>query len=483
MTPIRPVYLLVPALVLAALAAHLTGLSAWLDVDVIAARRDELLALVEANPLLSGLAFFLIYATAVSLSFPAASVLTLLGGFLFGRWVGTFLVVLAATSGAIVMFWIARTSIGEGLRAKAGPLYRKVEKNMQENAFFYLLSLRLIPLFPFFLINILPAMFRIRTATFALATFIGIIPGTFVYANLGRELGTISDPADLVSPTTLIAFSLLGLMALLPTLYRQFRGRSRRAPTALIAFAALALAAAFGSPPSAYTQTAPHDRFVTLYDALLSAHVAPSRRNGISYAGVDYRAWRQDARHVEARQALLDTSPSALAGRNERLAYWINAYNFLTIDLIVRENEQQSIRNLGGIVRTAWQIHKWPIEGRDLSLDDIEHGIIRPMGEARIHFAINCAAISCPDLREEAYRADGLDRQLNEQVALTLGDTDKGLARRPDGSIAVSKIMDWFREDFAGGDLHVWLVSQGGIKVAPGAPIRFLAYDWTLNSR
>jgi hypothetical protein len=235
---------------------------------------------------------------------------------------------------------------------------------------------------------------------------------------------------------------------------------------------------------SSQAQPGAYEGFLTLYDALLAAHVGPATLNGITYNGVDYGAWRDDPRHAEARDLLLATKPSPVDHPTGRLAYWINVYNFLTVDLIVRENEQQSIKNLGGFFRTPWQVHSWPIAGRDYTLDDIEHRIIRPMGDARIHFAINCAAISCPDLRTEAYRADRLDLQLDQQVAATLADTAKGFRAGDTGqTVYVSKIMDWFREDFSASDLQSWLRSEGGKNLPADADVRFLQYDWTLNGR
>lgn len=221
------VYLLVLALISAAVAAQYSGLSEWFDLDTVGAYRNELLTWAEERPILSAFLFVAGYAGVVALSLPAASVLTLLGGFLFGRWFGTALIVVAATLGAVVIFWIATTSLGAGLRDRAGPFYQKIERNMQENAFGYLLFLRLVPVFPFFLVNIVPALFGIRTRIFALATLLGIIPGTFVYANLGRELGSVSRPQDLVSTQTLIAFSLLGVMALVPSVYGQWVARAK----------------------------------------------------------------------------------------------------------------------------------------------------------------------------------------------------------------------------------------------------------------
>ncbi|ESR24631.1 DUF547 domain-containing protein [Lutibaculum baratangense] len=481
MPRIRPVYLVLLVFLSAAVAAHLLGLGEVLSFQTVRDHRDALLAHVDARPIVAAAIFFTVYASIVALSLPAATVLSLLGGFLFGRWAGTALIVGAATCGAVAIFWIASTSLGESLRRKAGPLYHRVARNLQENAFGYLLFLRLVPLFPFFLVNIVPAMFGVRTRTFAITTLLGIMPGSFVYANLGGELASISDPADLISAQTLLAFSLLGLMALLPTIYTQLKRPGRQA-SAMIVLLAAAIGGAGAVVPT-FAVAGPYDKFVETYDSLLGAHVATARRNGIIYHGVDYRAWASDPRHVEARQILLSSDPATGPAGNDRLAYWINAYNFLTIDLIVGSGEQRSIKNLGNLIQTAWQRHKWAIAGREYSLDDIEHGIIRPMGDARIHFAINCAAISCPDLRTEAYRGDRLDEQLDDQVAATLANPSKGLRRETAGVVEVSKVMDWFSEDFSQGDLRVWLTREAGVRLPPDVEIRFLGYDWTLNSR
>lgn len=212
-------------LVAAVLAAHVSGVADMASLESVQARRSDLLALVEAHPVLAPVAFVAAYVLIVSLSLPVAVVATLLGGFLFGPILGTVLVVVAGTAGATVVFLVARTAFGEGLRRKAGPLYERVATGMRENAFEYLLFLRIVPLFPFFLVNILPALFDVRLRTFVLATLIGIVPGTFVYANLGRELGTISSAGDLFSMKMFLAFLLLGIVALIPAGYRAWKRR------------------------------------------------------------------------------------------------------------------------------------------------------------------------------------------------------------------------------------------------------------------
>lgn len=219
MTVPGPAYLLVVFLAAAAVSAHYFGIVDRLSLETLSGNRDQLLAWVAANPLLSAIAFMAVYAAVVALSLPVATIVSLLGGFLFGRWLGTALIVSAATMGATAIFCVAKSSFGESLRDRAGPLYQKIAEDMQANAFAYLLFMRLVPVFPFFVVNVVPALFRVRTRSFIVATFIGIIPGTFVYANLGRELGTISSLRDLISMPMLLALCLLGVLALVPAVY------------------------------------------------------------------------------------------------------------------------------------------------------------------------------------------------------------------------------------------------------------------------
>ncbi|KQT43174.1 hypothetical protein ASG43_16885 [Aureimonas sp. Leaf454] len=234
-------------LVLAALTigAYALGVTDLLSIEAVKARRGELLALVASHPLSSGAVFLVVYAAVVALSLPAASVMTLLGGFLFGTLVGGILAVVAATSGAIVLFLVARSSLGGPLRQRAGPLAERVAGKFRDNAFEYLLFMRIVPLFPFFAVNIVPALLGVGLRTFALATLLGILPGTFIYAHLGRELGAIASLSDLVSANVLFALTLLGLVALLPAAYRLWKSR-RSGPAALVAILCVAVPAAGG---------------------------------------------------------------------------------------------------------------------------------------------------------------------------------------------------------------------------------------------
>lgn len=203
--------------------AWLAGLGDYFTLPRLQMQKTLFLDFANAHPVLSAVFFVGIYAGAVALSLPVATPMTLLGGFIFDLWMGTILVVTGATAGATVIFLIARTTLGSALREKAGPLYKKIEAGMNENAVSCLLFMRLVPVFPFFIVNIVPALFNTGLRAYVLTTFFGILPASFVYVNLGRALADITSLSDLVSIQTLFAFTLLGLLALVPTLYKKLR--------------------------------------------------------------------------------------------------------------------------------------------------------------------------------------------------------------------------------------------------------------------
>jgi len=212
-------------LISAICAAYTFDLHTYLSLEQIQAQKEQFKDYIDAHPILSPLLFVGIYALCVALSLPIATLLTLLGGFLFGLVQGTLLVVTGATIGATILFIIAKTSLGTTLREKAGKLYEKIEGNMKENAVGYLLFMRLVPLFPFVAVNVVPALFNIPLRIFVLTTFFGIIPGSAVYVYFGQQLGEINTLSDLISPKVLLAFGLLGVFAILPTFYKQFKNR------------------------------------------------------------------------------------------------------------------------------------------------------------------------------------------------------------------------------------------------------------------
>lgn len=218
------------ALIVAAFAAFFAfGLDQYLSFDALRENRQWLVDTVAANHLLSAAVFILLYAVAVAVSLPGASLFTLAGGFLFGAVLGTVYVVLAATLGAVGIFLAARTAFSDILRAKAGPWLAKLQDGFHENELSYLLFLRLVPAFPFFIVNIVPAFLGVSLRTYTVATLVGIIPGTAVYAVFGAGLGEIlaSDAelslAGVLSPELVIGMVGLAVLALVPVLVRRFR--------------------------------------------------------------------------------------------------------------------------------------------------------------------------------------------------------------------------------------------------------------------
>jgi uncharacterized membrane protein YdjX (TVP38/TMEM64 family) len=197
----------------------------YLSLDTIKANRDALLSFADRHFVAALAVAFVVYAGATTLSLPGGLVLSLTMGFIFGRWVGTVLVVIAATVGATLVFLAARYLFADAARKRLGALGGRINAGFTENAFSYLLFLRLVPAFPFFVVNLAPAFTAIPVRTYVLATLIGIIPGTFVYVNLGQTLGRIESLHGLVSRETFLAFGLLGLFALLPVAWKKLKAR------------------------------------------------------------------------------------------------------------------------------------------------------------------------------------------------------------------------------------------------------------------
>lgn len=190
---------------LAAIAAlmvvvYASGAHRHISLDAIIRNHERLEASVEANLARSALAYLALYAVAVAVSFPGASLVTILGGFLFGATMGTALTVVAATVGASVIFLAAKTSLGGVLRERAGRFAQRFAQGFNENAFSYLLFLRLVPLFPFWLVNIAPALFDVKLRTYVTATAVGIIPGTLAYTLVGDGLGGLIAAQEAANP-------------------------------------------------------------------------------------------------------------------------------------------------------------------------------------------------------------------------------------------------------------------------------------------
>ena len=214
---------LVAALALVIVAFFAFGGERYLSLDVVKANRDALLAFTNAHYVAALAIAFVVYVAATAFSVPGGLVLSLTRGFLFGRWVGTVLVVIAATSGATLVFIAARYLFADAARRRMGTLGAKINAGFTENALSYLLFLRLVPLFPFFLVNLAPAFTSIGLRTFIVGTLVGIVPGSFVFVNLGQTLGRIDSLSGLLSTETIAAFVLLGVLALVPVLVKKMR--------------------------------------------------------------------------------------------------------------------------------------------------------------------------------------------------------------------------------------------------------------------
>ena len=210
-------------------AFFLSDASEYLSFESLTKNRSNLLYFASKYGVLSVLIFVITYVLLTALSVPGGIWLTLVGGFVFGGWLGGLYVMLGATIGATVIFLIVRYAFAELFRAKVGTNLSKMENNFQQNAFSYLMFLRLVPLFPFWLVNIVPALLDVRLGTYILASFIGIVPGTLVYSHVGAGLGIFFDAGtkpdlDIIfKPGILLPMLSLALLSLAPILYRKFK--------------------------------------------------------------------------------------------------------------------------------------------------------------------------------------------------------------------------------------------------------------------
>ena len=237
------------------------------------------------------------------------------------------------------------------------------------------------------------------------------------------------------------------------------------------------------------------------WTALLKKHVRlidGGKAGALHYAGM-----AQDQAALRAYAASLSAVPAASFDgwpKAQRMAFLINAYNAYTVELILtRYPKLASIRDLGSLLSSPWKPKFIRLLGTEMSLDNIEHDTLRARGrydDPRIHFAVNCASIGCPMLREEAFVADRLDAQLDEQAQRFLGDRSRNRYNPASGKLEVSKIFDWYGDDFKLG--HRGITSLAGFlgqhadlladapadreKLRAGAvPVSYLDYDWKLN--
>ncbi len=241
----------------------------------------------------------------------------------------------------------------------------------------------------------------------------------------------------------------------------------------------LMLVAALGSASSAAALD------LDAYASLLSAHTAEVE--DLATVRVDYAGLVDSAEWAGLVESLAATGPPPPDRRDAHLAFWINAYNILAIDLVRAHYPVAGIKDIGSFLRPVWKRPAGRVGGREVTLDEVEHQILRPLGEPRIHAAIVCASASCPPLRREPYRAETLDSQLDDNTRVWLADPRKG--SRVDGDdLEISPILDWFEEDFeASGGVLAFLARHGPEAVraraarSPAPDLETFSYDWSLN--
>lgn len=223
---------------------------------------------------------------------------------------------------------------------------------------------------------------------------------------------------------------------------------------------------------------------VDAWDGFLARHARET--SDLAGVRVDYAGLARDPAWRAFVAGLAGVAPPA--GRAGQLAFWVNVYNVLAVDMVVRHLPLESIRDAGSLLRPVWKREAGVVDGRAVTLDRVEHAILRPLGDPRIHAAIVCASTSCPPLRREAYRAEHVDAQLDDAVRVFLAHPDKGL-RVEAGQVRLSRIFDWFAADFAaaGGPLafarpHLEEDVRSALdRLGPSPRIVWFDYDWALN--
>ena len=222
------------AVIAAALAAFfIFDGPSYVNLESLKENRAYLAGLVSDNFVLMFMGFIALYALLVGISFPGASFLSIFGGFLFGTWVGATGIVIGATLGACIIFAVVKLALGESMAQKMGPYMAKFEEGLKQNELSYLFILRLVPLFPFFVVNVVPALFNVKFRNYLLSTFFGIIPGAIVFASIGdgasaifEQGGDLNLKGVMFEPRVLFPIIGLIVLSLIPIAYNKFKAKS-----------------------------------------------------------------------------------------------------------------------------------------------------------------------------------------------------------------------------------------------------------------
>lgn len=484
------------------------------------------------GPIVFGLAYVV-----AALLFVPGSALTLASGALFGPLWGTVTVSVSSTTAAALAFLVARYLARDKVATQAAkfPKFAAIDEAIGQGGPKIVAMLRLSPAVPFSLGNYLYGLTSIGFWPYVLASWIFMLPGTFMYVYLGHvgQVG-LSAAAGAQTKKTPGEWALLavGLLAtVVVTVYvtrlarkaiqertriqetnqpvsstelaMQTDDNSSRWPlsaTLLPLIAVVMLAGAtyscthraslrglFGPPPAklqeAYAQTADSSTFDhSTFDALLRAHVD-------SDGWVDYTALQSEASVLDRYLQSVSHVGFDKLGRDQKLVLLINAYNAFTLRLILDHYPIQSIKDIPDAER--WDARRWNVGGNTWSLNQIEHEQIRPkFVEPRVHFALVCAAVGCPKLRNEAYQADRIEEQLDDQSRYVHTHDRWFVFGRGENVVKLTKLYDWYGDDFkqvAGSVLDFAARYSPSLKQALDAGrkprVDWLDYDWKLNDK
>lgn len=469
--------------------------------------------------------FALIYAV-WAVAFLPGSALTLAGGAIFGLGAGFAAVICGATLGAALSFLIARYVAREKVSrmARRNPKFGAIDRAIGEGGWKIVALLRLSPAIPFNLQNYLYGLTPIRFWPCVLTSAIFMMPGTLLYVYLGyaggQGLAAASGGGASTERWALIGIGLAataGVTVYVTKLAQKALAKqtslaepqpaaaaaepaARRPPWLMAAFAALFFSAAlyanlvpgmlanlFGPPKTqlaeAYEATPSGPAFDhSAFDTLLGRFVDAA---GL----VDYQGLRQQGAALDGYIASIAAAPFAELGRDEKLALLINAYNAFTLRLILDNYPVASIRDIPS--KKQWDDRRWVIGGETYSLNQIEHEQIRPKFiEPRIHFALVCAAVGCPKLRQDAYLGSRINEQLEEQTQ-QIHRSPRWFRFEPgDTSVALTQLYNWYGGDFtqvAGSPLEYaarYSTALGqALRSGKKPKIDWIDYDWALNEQ
>ena len=480
--------------------------------------------------------FVLLYVVATVLFVPG-TILTLAAGAMFGLVGGTIAVSIGSTLGAALAFLIARYVARDKVAAMAGRNrnFGAIDRAIGEGGWKIVAMLRLSPAIPFNMQNYLYGLTPVRFWPCVVTSWLAMLPGTFLYVYLGHVTGAAvgADRARTPAEWAMLAVGLLATAAVTVYITRLARRKlqeqmqqttkddkvspnasdrdqrnEHEAPrlrsTIILAAAALVMVGAaayvyansmtierwlgglFGPPrvemKEAYAENASGPAFDhSSFDSLLQQHVDAD-------GWVDYDGLKKDEAKLGEYLTAVTAAPFDAMGRNEKLALLINSYNAFTLKLIVEHQPIESIMDIPAADR--WDAVRWNVGGHVWSLSQIEHEQIRPkFVEPRVHFALVCAAVGCPPLRNEAYDSSRLEQQLGEQARFVHQHATWFQFDPRSKALRLTKLYDWYGDDFvqvAGSTAEFSARYSPELKQAlesgPPPPIEWLPYDWKLNS-